>query len=226
VVGEAIGQLLPFAVGVALSPMPIVAMVLMLITPRARSNGLMFVLGWMIGIAAAGAILLAVASPSDASEQGEPAEWVTWLKLVLGVLLVLVAVRQWKARPPADADVPMPKWMGALDSVSPPKAGGLAIVFGTINPKNLLLIVGGAAALAQTGVSTGDQVVAWIVFTLIATIGVAAPLVIYFVMGDRAGAILDGLKNRMAHNNTTIMAVLCLIIGVKLIGDAITGFAG
>jgi hypothetical protein len=119
----------------------------------------------------------------------------------------------------------MPKWMGALDSVNPPKAGGLAIVFGTINPKNLLLIVGGAAAVAQTGVSTGDQVVAWIVFTLIATIGVAAPLVIYFVMGARAGAILDGLKTWLAHHNAAIMAVLCLIIGVKLIGDAISGFA-
>jgi hypothetical protein len=37
--GEAIGKLLPFTVGVAVSPMPIVAVVLMLVTPRARCNG-------------------------------------------------------------------------------------------------------------------------------------------------------------------------------------------
>jgi hypothetical protein len=29
----------------------------------------------------------------------------------------------------------------------------------------------------------------------------------------------------MACNNAAIMAVLCLIIGVQLIGDAITGFS-
>ena len=54
--GEAIGQLLPFAVGVAVSPMPIVAMVLMLITPKAKVNGSVFLLGWVLGIAVAGTI--------------------------------------------------------------------------------------------------------------------------------------------------------------------------
>jgi len=223
--GEAIGQLLPFAVGVALSPMPIIAMVLMLITPRAHANGITFVLGWMLGIAVAGAILLARASPSNESDEGAPSHWVSWLKLVLGLLLLMVAVKEWRARPAAGADAPMPKWMSALDDLTPLKAGGLAVLLGTINPKNLLFIVGGAAAVAQTGVSTGDQVVAWIVFTLIASVGVAAPLVIYFVMGDRAASILDGLKTWMARNNTAVMAVLCLIVGVKLVGDAITGLS-
>jgi Sap, sulfolipid-1-addressing protein len=92
--GEAIGQPLPFAVGVAISPMPIVAVVLMLVTPRARTNGPAFLLGWLAGIAVAGAVLLAVAGPSDASRQGQPAAWVDWLKLVLGLLLGLVAARQ------------------------------------------------------------------------------------------------------------------------------------
>jgi threonine/homoserine/homoserine lactone efflux protein len=223
--GEAIGQVLPFAVGVAISPMPVVAMVLMLITPQARANGVTFVLGWMLGIAVAGAILLSVASPADASDEGAPADWVSWLKLALGVLLVLVAVKEWKARPAPGVEAPMPKWMSALDGIRPVKAGGLAILLGTINPKNLLLIVGGAAAVAQTGVSAGDQTVAWIVFTLIATIGVAAPLVVYFAMDHRAPAILEELKDWMARNNTAVMAVLCLVIGVKLFGDAITGLS-
>jgi hypothetical protein len=224
-VGQAIGQLLPFAVGVAVSPMPVVAMVLMLITPRARVNGITFVAGWMAGIAVAGAILLAIAGPTSASDEGAPADWVSWLKLVLGAVLLLVAVKEWRARPAAGTDPPMPKWMGALDDLRPPKVGGLAVLLGTINPKNLLLIVGGAAAVAQLGVSTGDQVVAWIVFTLIASIGVAAPLVIYFALGERAAAVLDELQTWMVRNNTAVMAVLCLIIGVKLVGDAITGLA-
>ncbi len=220
--GEAIGQSLPFAVGVALSPMPIIAMVLMLITPRARANGLTFVAGWMGGIAAGGAILLAIAGPSKSSSQGQPEDWVSWLKIGLGVLLLLVAVREWRARPSAGAEAAMPKWMGMVDSITPVKAGGLAVLLGTINPKNLLLIVGGAAAVAGTGVSGGDQAVAWVIFTLLASVGVAAPLVIYFVMGDRAAAILERLKTWLARSNTAVMAVLCLVIGVKLIGDAIS----
>jgi threonine/homoserine/homoserine lactone efflux protein len=223
--GEAIGQLLPFAVGVAVSPMPIVAVVLMLVTRRARTNGPAFLLGWIVGIAVAGAIVLAIAGPTNASDSGQPASWVNWLKLVLGLLLLLVAVREWRGRPQEGDEAATPKWMGALDAFTPPKAAGAGVLLGTINPKNLLLIVGGAAAVAQTGISGGDQAIAWAVFTLIASIGVGAPVVIYFALGDRAAKLLDGLKTWMARNNTVIMAVLCLIIAVKLIGDAITGFS-
>jgi len=223
--GEAIGQLLPFAVGVAVSPMPIVAVVLMLVTRRARTNGPAFLVGWIAGIAILGAILLAIAGPASAGDDGRPAAWVDWLKLVLGLLLLVVAARQWRGRPHEGDEAATPKWMGALDAFTPVKALGAGVVLGTVNPKNLLLIVGAAAAVAQTGISTGDQVIAWAVFTLIASLGVGAPVGIFFALGDRAAELLDELKTWLARNNTAIMAVLCLIIAVKLIGDAITGFS-
>jgi threonine/homoserine/homoserine lactone efflux protein len=115
--------------------------------------------------------------------------------------------------------------MGALDNFTPPKALGAAVLLGTVNPKNLLFIIGGAAAVAQTGIPGGQQAGAWAVFTVLASIGVAAPVVIYFAMGERAAGLLDSLKTWMASHNTAVMAVLCLIVGVKLIGDAITGFS-
>jgi hypothetical protein len=68
--------------------------------------------------------------------------------------------------------------------------------------------------------------VALVVFVLIASLGVAAPVVIYFALGERAGPLLERLKGWLAHNNAVIMAVLLVIIGVKLIGDAISGFSG
>jgi hypothetical protein len=223
--GQAIGQLLPFAVGVAVSPMPIVAVVLMLVTPQARSNGPAFLLGWLAGVGIGGAVLLAIAGPANANDNGAPADWTYWLKLVLGLALLLIAARQWRSRPHEGDEVTTPKWMGALDDFTPAKAAIAGVALSIVNPKNLLLIVGGAAALAQFGLSGGDETVCWIVFTLIASIGVGAPVVIYFAMGKRAATILDELKTWMAQNNAAIMAVLCLIIGVKLIGDAITGLS-
>jgi threonine/homoserine/homoserine lactone efflux protein len=223
--GEAIGQLLPFAVGVAVSPMPIVAVVLMLVTPQARVNGPAFLLGWVAGVGIGGAILLAIAGPANANDDGAPADWTYWLKLLLGLALLLLAARQWRGRPHEGDDVATPKWMGALDDFTPVKAAIAGVALSAANPKNLLLILGGVAALAQYGLSAGDETVCWIVFTLIASIGVAAPVVVYFAMGDRAAAILDELKTWMARNNAAVMAVLCLIIGVKLVGDAISGLS-
>jgi threonine/homoserine/homoserine lactone efflux protein len=223
--GEALGDLLPTAVGVAISPLPIVAVVLMLVTPRGRANGPAFLFGWLFGVAAAGAILLLIASGADASDQGEPAAWVDWLKLVLGLLLLLLAVKQFRGRPHEGEEPITPKWMGALEHFSPPKAAAAGVALSALNPKNLLLIVAGAAAIAETGISAGEQAVALLVFVLIAAVGVGAPVVIYFALGDRSRELLDRLKTWMADNNAVIMAVLLLVIGVKLIGQAITGFS-
>ena len=220
---DAIGQVLSFGVGVALSPVPIIGVVLMLATPRARSNGPAFIAGWILGLAVVGTLVL-LASSGVASEQGEPADWVSWLKLVLGVLLVAVAVKERRSRPTDEAEPEMPKWMEAIDTFTPGKAAGFGALLSGINPKNLLLCVGAAAAIAQTGVSAGEQAVALAVFVLIGTLGPGAPVAIYFALGERSDQILDRLKAWMSDNNAAIMAVLCLVIGVKLIGDAISGF--
>jgi Sap, sulfolipid-1-addressing protein len=221
-VGAAIGGTLPFALGVALSPIPIIAVVLMLTTQRARVNGTVFIAGWLAGLAVAGAIALSIAGPADASSSGAPATWVSWLKVVLGAALLLIAALQFRNRPRKGDRVELPKWMDRVDQIKPLPAAGLGVLSG-LNPKNLLLVAAAAAAIAQTGISGGEQAIAYLVFALLGTLGVGTPVGIYFTMGARSEKPLSELKDWMAQNNAVIMAVICLIIGVKLIGDAIGG---
>lgn len=223
--GSAIGQTLSMAVGVAISPVPIIAVILVLVSRRARVNGPAFVVGWIVGLAVVGAVVLLVAGPANASDDGEPATWVGVLKLVLGTALVLLALKQWRVRPHDGEEPTTPKWMGAVEEFSPVKALGAGAVLAGANPKNLLLAVAAAAAIAQTGIPGGEQAVAYAVFVIVGTIGLAVPVVVYFAMGERAGPLLDRMKAWMAHNNAVIMAVLCLVIGAKLIGDGITGLS-
>ena len=220
--GQAIGGSLPLAIGIAISPVPIIAVVLMLTTPRARVNGPAFMLGWLLGLGVIGAIVLAIADPAKASNSGAPATWVSWLKIVLGILLLLVAVRQFRGRPHDEEQAAMPKWMGAIDNFKPPAALGTGALLAGANPKNLLLAVGGAVAIAQTGIDGAQQAIAYLIFAVIATIGIGAPVGIYFALGKRSQDILGRLKYWMAQHNAVIMSVLCLIIGAKLIGDAIS----
>jgi Sap, sulfolipid-1-addressing protein len=223
--GQAIGASLPLAVGVALSPIPIIAVVLMLTSRRAKINGPAFVRGWLIGLGIVGAVVLALAGAGSASKSGSPAAWVSWVKIALGVLLLLVAFRQFHRRPRGDQEPQMPKWMATIDKTTPVAAAGLAAVLSGANPKNLLLAVGGAAAIAGTGISGGQQAVAYAVFAVIGTLGVGIPVGIYFAMGERSERLLAGLKDWMSAHNAVIMAVLCLVIAAKLIGDGISGLA-
>ncbi|HSE80302.1 MAG TPA: GAP family protein [Gaiellaceae bacterium] len=223
--GEAIGQMLPAAVGVAISPLPIIASVLFVGTPRGRVNGPAFVLGCALGIGAIGAGVLLAAGGLSASDEGAPATWVSVLQLALGILLLAAALRQWRGRPRTGKEVSTPRWMSALNAFGPPKAFGAGVVLGGINPKNLLLTVAGAAAIAQTGISADEQAVALLVFVLIGCLGVATPVAITQVLGERSRALLAELKDWMARNNAVIMVVILTLLGVKLIGDAITGFS-
>ena len=47
--GGVIGDLLPTALGVAISPVPIIAVILMLLAPRAKAASVGFLLGWVSG---------------------------------------------------------------------------------------------------------------------------------------------------------------------------------
>src|SRR5215217_7714195 len=221
--GDAIGQVLPLAVGVALSPVPIIAVVLMLGTPRARGNGLAFLAGWIVGLTIVTTIVVVAAGGAGAEDNSEPATWASVLKIVLGVLLLVVAVRQWRSRPGADAEPELPKWMKTIDTFTPGRSLAISAALAGVNPKNLLLAVSAGAAIAATGVDTGGQVAAVAVFVLIGTLGPGIPVAVYFAMGKRAAHVLEEMKTWMAANNVAIIAVLCLVIGAKLIGDGVSG---
>ena len=117
----------------------------------------------------------------------------------------------------------MPSWMKRIDHFTAGRSIAIAAVLAGANPKNLLLTVGAAAAIAETGVDAGQQAIALAVFVFVATLGPGAVVAIYFLLGARATRLLDELKLWMAAHNAAIMAVICLVIGVKLIGDGISG---
>jgi threonine/homoserine/homoserine lactone efflux protein len=167
-------------------------------------------------------VVLAVIGPSAHGNHGQPATWVGWLQLTLGVLLLYLAARQFRHRPAAGAEPAMPGWMRSLERFGALQSLGVGAFLSGLNVKNLLLAVAAATAIAKTGVPGGQQAVAYAVFTVIATCTVAAPVVLYLTTGERSARLLADLKDWMSRHNAVIMAVLCLVIGAKLIGDAIS----
>ena len=155
--GAAVGDVLGLAAGVAVSPLPIVAMILVLATPQGRANGSLFGLGWLAGLSILGAVVLLLAGSAGASDEGEPAAWTGWLKLLLGVLALLLAARQWRARPAPGAAPEMPRWMAGLDKLKPGGALGLGALLSGVNPKNAALTIAAAATIAGAGLPGGGR---------------------------------------------------------------------
>ena len=220
--GQAIGQILPTAIGVALSPVPIIGLILMLLSDRARTNGLAFLLGWILGLGTAGGILLAISSGAGTeSDDGTTDDWVGWLKVDLGVLLLFLAFRNWKQRPAPGEKGEMPAWMASVSQFNAIKAAGLAFALSAVNPKNLALTAAAVASIASAGLETGEEIVVLIIFIAIASITIIIPVVAYFAMGEKADALLGSWRDWLERNNNVVMAVVFLIFAAKLLGDGI-----
>ena len=87
--GSVFGEILPYAVAVAISPIPIIAVILMLFSAHASANAPAFLGGWVAGLLAVTLIVLALSGFLGVGT-GAPPAWVSLLKLVLGVLLLLL----------------------------------------------------------------------------------------------------------------------------------------
>jgi threonine/homoserine/homoserine lactone efflux protein len=221
--GRAISEVLPFAIGVTISPVPVIAVILVLFSARARVNGLVFLLGWSAGVAIVSVVVYLIADAGDVGTDHDASDTSYWIKLVLGVVLVVLAVRDWRKRPAPGEAPAAPKWMNAIDTLTPVKAGGLAVLLSGVNPKNLALSLAAGASLAQANVSSGQATTGLIVFVLIASASIAVPVVSYLVGGERAARMLDGWRTWLSAHTTAVMAVLFLVFGVVLFSQGLRG---
>jgi len=223
--GQTIGDILPLAIGIAISPIPIIAIILILTTPRARTNGLAFLGGWLLGLTAVAAIVLVVTDATDVATSSGSSKVVSAIKLVLGLLLLLLAWRRFRKRPGPGEEAPLPKWMTAVDGFTPGRSFAVAALLAGPKPKNLILNAAAAAEIAQSGLTSFEQIVALLAVVLIGSLGIIAPVGVYFAMGDRSASVLGEWKVWLAANNATVMFVLFLVFGFSLIGKGIAGLS-
>jgi threonine/homoserine/homoserine lactone efflux protein len=223
--GKAIGEILPYAVAASITVSAIIGIILMLVTPKAKTNGPAFAVGYVLGFALVGTIVIALAGGKDYSSGSGPTQTVSIIKLLLGLLLLIAAVRQWRGRPREGEMPKMPKWMAAIDSFTAGKSFGLGVLLSAVNPKNLAMSLATGLAIAQAKIPTGQEAIVLIIYIVIGASTVLAPVAVYFAMGDRAAAILGGWRKWLEQNNAVVTAVVLLVIAAVLIGNGIAGLS-
>ena len=220
--GEVLGQLLPYAVGVAVSPVPVIAVILMLLSSHAGGASAGFLLGWGTGIVVVTALfvfLAGVVEPPD----GGPSPVVSWIKVVLGALLLIGGIQQFRARPHRGDEPALPGWMAAIDEVTPGRAAGLGAALSALNPKNLGLCLAAGSTVGSASLGTGGTVAAVAVFTVLAASTVAVPVLAHAAAAERMRKPLDELHAWLVQENTVIMGTLLTVMGAAVAGHGIAG---
>ncbi|HEX9174794.1 MAG TPA: GAP family protein [Mycobacterium sp.] len=212
--GPVLAALIPLALVVALSPLSIIpAVVLVLHSPHPRRTGLAFLLGWLAGLAGVTAIFVGVPRLLDGFHIQLP-PWTDWVRIVLGVVLIVLAVWLWVKR---KRSTHQPKWLDRTKRITPTAAATIGIVLVLANPK--VLAMNAAAGLV---IGTGELGVpgVWLAvayYTALDGSTAAAPVLAHAVAAERVDRQLEHARRWMENQQAAITAVLLVLVGAVLV---------
>jgi threonine/homoserine/homoserine lactone efflux protein len=215
---EMSADVVPLAIAIAASPFTIIPAILLLFTARARATSLTFLAAWLVALAVGVTAFVLLASAIEGFE--ETPTWVSWTRIVLGAALIVLGIRQWLARRTLK---PTPAWMQRIESATPRKAVRLAVVLAYANPKVLLLTAAAGLSIGAADLDTGSTALAIALFTGVAAISVAVPVLLYAVLGERMLGPLTRVRDWLERNNAVVMSIVITVIGVMVLVEGLSG---
>jgi threonine/homoserine/homoserine lactone efflux protein len=213
-----VSEWLPFAVAIAASPFPVIPVIVLLFTARPRAASSAFLGGWAAGVLAPTAIFVTLAEVVEQTDH--PPTWASGTRIVLGAALLVLGVRQWLTR---NERAEAPSWMRSLETASPRRAARAALLLSAVNPKVLLLAAAGGLAIGPLEYGWCGDVVAVLGFTVVASVSVAVPVVLFLVRGERILEPLGTAKTWLENNNAALMAAIVSVIGAALLLKGVRG---
>jgi threonine/homoserine/homoserine lactone efflux protein len=217
----ALGDMVPAALAVALSPFPIIAIVIVLSTPRARTTGPLFALGWVLGLVAVSTVVVLLLGNVD--KDSDASTLVSVLRILLGAALLTMAAQQWFKRPRKGEEPEQPPWMAKVGRATPRRTLVLGLALAGANPKNLALTLAASASISRAGLDPTGTVIALAVFVAIGSFTVLGAVIYYLLAGERATAPLEKVEQFMLRHNNVIMMIILLALGVTILSEGIVG---
>lgn len=212
--GAALSAILSPAVGILISPLPIVGLILILLGNDSKKNSASYAFGWILGNLIVFSLSLAFIGSAIASQQ-DPGWLKRLIQLVLGLALVYLGGRAIFKRINGTAEVKTPAWFDKMTQLT---TGG-AILFGltlsAANPKNALLGISAGAAVSSLQLNWQTNLLVIVIFVLLATSSIFIPTIIYRLKGEQLNDYLDKLKTWLIANNEVIMGILILFVGIN-----------
>jgi Sap, sulfolipid-1-addressing protein len=218
---QAIGELLPLAVAVSISPLPIIAMVVLLMSPRARTSTPAFMLGWIASIATVLAVVALLSERFGGSDDGAPAPTVSVVKLVLGGVMLTLAWREWRTRPKPGQQAELPHWLTAVENMGPLAAAGTGFGIYAANPKNLTVGVSAGVLFHSFSLPTGLALIVGAIYVLVASSTVVLPILAFLVAEEKVRPWLNELQGWLTLHNAAVMTMLLFVIGAVMVGKGI-----
>ncbi|MCS5734151.1 GAP family protein [Herbiconiux daphne] len=220
-----IGHILPLALGVALSSVPIVVMVLILLSPRGRWSSLTYLIGAVIGLLGLTTLFSAIATLLPPAPPEAKSPLIGTIEMLIGVGLLVLAAIRWRRgrRHEHNPAAGTPKWMSKVSSLGPIPSLGLGFIL-MLRPKNLLFTLAAGVAIGATGATFAEAVVGIAVFVVLGISTIAAPIIFAVADPARMRRPLEGTREWIERNSSTVTTVVLLVLGTVVVGSGLAHY--
>ncbi len=209
-------NLLLIGVAVALDPLPLTAFVVILPSKRGVRKGAAYVFGWLVSLAIVVAVTVAATGNNPPKPSTVPSLASLAVKIAIGTVLVVIAVRQRRRRGQPKKPKKPPKWQEHVDNMSPWFALGLAP---TLQPWTL--IAAGAATVVEAKLSSWESFLALIGFCLLGSASYIAMEIYAGFRPEQSQAFLAKFRTWMENHTDQVIIIGCLLLGFWLIASSI-----
>lgn len=217
---EVIGSILPLSMGVALSPFPIIMIVLLLGSSRPRANGLAFLAGWMLGLAAIVAILTFALDALEGTGN-DPGLTAGILRIAFGTALLVLAGRKFTKRFGTGDAGPLPRWMASAGSYSPRQSAVMGLALSGANPKNLAITAAAGVSIGAAELAVSAEIWAMAAFLVLASLTVLIPVAGYVIAPRKMAVPLRAIMEWLQANHSVLTGLLLVVFGFILVGNGI-----
>jgi Sap, sulfolipid-1-addressing protein len=211
--------LLPLIVGAAVLPLDIFMVLLLLRSEGGVVKAAAFAAGAMTLRLLQGVFFGYVfRATADAAAEEIVA---STLLLVVGILLLITAVKTWLRE--ADPDAPPPRWMIILGGVSALTAFGMGTALMAVSIKQWVFTLSAIAIIDEIPSTPGGSVLAYLTFVVAAHSLVLAPVLLAAAAPARSSRLLDAAQAWLERNGRATMLVVSLLLGMWFLWKGITG---
>jgi len=195
--------------------------ILLLLSDRGWRNGLGYALGYisaytLIGVSA---VVLGYRT-TESNAEGEPSLFISILLMILGILMLWLALRNW--RKPVTYDQEEPRFFSIVDKITPLKALGFGAMISMINFKNLALFLTALSVVILSDLVITEKLFITLLVVLVFCLSVIIPIVIYIAFPKRAKELLNGIRQFLSRNSHPIGIWAPFVFGLLLLFKGIT----
>ena len=204
-------QSIVLAAGGILSVGSITIVILLLLSDRGWHNGLAYVLGYVSAYTLIGLSLIWIGGVAGTSS-GESGSFSAFLLVALGLLLLWLALRNWRKPPSTHHETP--RIFTLLDKITPGRAFGFGALVTVINFKNLAIFLSAVSVPLLSNLALPAKLIIVLLDVFVFCTAVIIPVLIYVLFPQQANERLNWIKQTLEQYSRPIGIGVPLLFGI------------